>query len=245
LSVNHLVRLINSLMIARVELKSAIIPQLPFELVAAEHCSDAAASAEQLTTKNQIPRKAPTTNDQIPKTPAPETPPAIVEASTKPVIARSEPERATRQSPEQSAKAESEPAVVATSRNPVQPPATSHNLPQPPATSSIPLETLALRWDELCAAVQDENPSLPFLLRVARPLRFEDGFLVIGVQYKLHADKLNQAKNVDSVRRGLTALYNGVNIPVRAEIVAADGATPAMSPLTNNLLQQFGGSVVE
>jgi hypothetical protein len=112
-------------------------------------------------------------------------------------------------------------------------------------TAIVPIETMALRWDELCAAVQEENPSLPYLLRVSRPLRFEDGELVIGVQYKLHADKLNQIKNKESIIRGLTALYNCAIIPVRAEIVAACDNAPAADPLTENLLQQFGGTIME
>lgn len=215
LSASHLVRLVNSLSQARLELKNASIPQLPLELVAAEYCGDAAAATEQPNANNQTSRKAPT------------APPVIAsEAKQSPEqVAKVEPEKVV----------ETKPAVEATSRN----------LPQPPATSSVPLETLALRWDELCAAVQDENPSLPFLLRVSRPLRFEDGQLVIGVQYKLHADKLNLAKNLDSIARGLTGLYNGANIPVRAEIISAEAASSANDPLANNLLQQFGGSMVE
>jgi len=201
LGAGHLVRLINLFMAARIELKSTPIPQLPLELIAAEHCGDAAAPAEKLTTNNKIPktpepvdvkpRLEPTTNNQKPETPSPIT------------------------------------------KN------------QQPATVIVPLETLALRWDELCAAVQEENPSLPFLLRVSRPLRFEDGELVIGVQYKLHADKLNQTKNKDSIIRGLTALYNCAIIPVRAEIVAACDAASTADPLTENLLQQFGGTIME
>jgi DNA polymerase-3 subunit gamma/tau len=201
LSAGHIVRLINSFMVARVELKSTPIPQLPLELIAAEHCGDAAAPAEKLTTNNKIPkspepvdvklRPEPTTNNQKSETPSP----------------------------------------------------TTNN--QQPTTASVPLETLALRWDELCAAVQEENPSLPFLLRVSRPLRFEDGELVIGVQYKLHADKLNIIKNKDSIMRGLTALYGCAIIPVRAEIVAPHIDAAASNPLTDNLLAQFGGAVVE
>jgi hypothetical protein len=107
------------------------------------------------------------------------------------------------------------------------------------------METLALRWDELCAAVQEENPSLPFLLRVSRPIRFEDGELVIGVQYKLHADKINLIKNKESIIRGLTVLHGCAIIPVRAVVVPAENAGAAANPLTDNLLAQFGGTVVE
>jgi len=215
LSAAHLHRLINSFMVARAELKSTPIPQLPLELIAAEHCGDAAASQEPRT-KNQFP------------------------APPKTVIA-SEPERA-RQSHEQSAKVESKTAPQAE----VSPrPESESSKLKTESSASIPLETLALRWDELCAAVQEENPSLPYLLRVSRPLRFEDGELVIGVQYKLHADKLNQIKNKESIIHGLTALYGCAIIPVRAEIVASHIDTAASNPLTDNLLAQFGGTVVE
>lgn len=114
----------------------------------------------------------------------------------------------------------------------------------PRATGQLPpLDTVALRWDELCAAVQEENPSLPFILRVSRPIRFEGGELVIGVQYKMHADKLNTDKNRSSIVRGLTALYGGANIPVRAEIVPDDAAASAAAG--NALLEQFGGTIIE
>lgn len=206
LSAAHIVRMINSLMLARLELKSAVIPQLPLELVAAEHCGDSAPAEAQNPKSNDLPAGR---QGRFPS----KVPDAIIQ----------EPK--------------TEPVKPAEKQSPV-------TKPSPPISdSSVPLETLALRWDELCAAVQDENPSLPFLLRVSRPLRFEDGFLVIGVQYKLHADKLNQPKNRDMVSRGLTALYGGVIIPVRAEISAPESDNAGA--MTDNLLKQFGGSVVE
>jgi DNA polymerase-3 subunit gamma/tau len=227
LAANRLVRLINSFMAARLELKSTPIPQLPLELIAAEHCSDAAAPQESRTPpKADQPRSD---KNQFP------TPPPV-EAKPRQDAPPAEPSlRApAKQSHEQSAKVESK-TEPATSAEPAR---------ASQAVAIIPLETLALRWDELCAAVQEENPSLPFLLRVSRPLRFEDSELVIGVQYKLHADKLNQMKNKDSIIRGLTALYNCATIPVRAEIVAPND-NAAVNPLTDNLLAQFGGSVVQ
>jgi len=104
---------------------------------------------------------------------------------------------------------------------------------------------MALRWDELCSAVQEENPSLPFLLRVSRPLRFEGNELVIGVQYKLHAEKLNNLKSKDCISRGLTQLFGGVIIPVRAIVAAVETLPSADNPVTSSLLEQFGGAVVE
>jgi len=211
LSASHLVRLINSFMAARVELKSTPIPQLPLELIAAEHCGDAAASQE------------PRTKNQFSKTPAVD-PRVKPEDDNKNVIV---------------SEAVAERGNLAGSAPKVAPSVDANG-----QTAIVPLETLALRWDELCAAVQEENPSLPFLLRVSRPLRFEDGELVIGVQYKLHADKLNQIKNKETIIRGLTALYNCAIIPVRAIVVAASESAAA-NPLTDNLLAQFGGTVVE
>ncbi len=189
----HLARMIDSMLSARVELKTAPIPQLPLELVVAAHCGD------------------PSPNVTV-------SPPVTIPASA-PVIAS--------------------PAIGGAS--PDESPRKKQS--QHP---SIPLESLALRWDELCAHIQEENPSLPFLLRVAKPIRYEDGELIIGVQYKMHAEKLNAEKNRATIQRGLTLLYDGASISVRAEQIddaGIESTTP--DPLTNNLLQQFGGTVVE
>jgi len=219
LNAAHLVRLINSFMTARVELKSTPIPQLPLELIAAEHCGDATASQE------------PRTKNQFPKMPVAD-PRVKPEEDRKNVIASEA--AAERGNPAGSAP-KAAPTVETKPKN--------NN--QQPATAIVPIETLALRWDELCAAVQEENPSLPFLLRVSRPLCFEDGELIIGVQYKLHADKINLIKNKESIIRGLTALYSCAIIPVRAIVVPAGDGGAASNPLTDNLLAQFGGTVVE
>jgi DNA polymerase-3 subunit gamma/tau len=198
LSAAHLARLIESMLAARTALKSTPIPQLPFELVAAEHCGDATSTASAVEVNSKIQQL---NSKQVP-----------IEQNSK-------------------VGAESEnlgPSVV-------KPAAAGQDLP--------PLETMALRWDELCQAVSEENPSLPFLLRVARPLRFEDRELVIGVRYKMHADKLNSIKHRSSIAAALTSLYNGANIPVRAETVPddADQATAA----ANAMLDNFGGTLVE
>lgn len=264
LSASHIVRLINSFSVARLELKSTPIPQLPLELVAAEHCSDAPAS-QLPNSKNQFPSKVSNIKEQAP-TPTPTTPPTPQPSPvSSPTLGRggegavsAEAPISNNQSPSKELNSKiqtptlpvedtSVPNPASSAPNPSSddPSSTRYPLDATRSSSAIPMDTLALRWDELCAAVQDENPSLPFLLRVARPLRFEDGELVIGVQYKLHADKLNLIKNKDSVIRGLTALYNCGIIPVRAEICAPQSVSSASDPMTSGLLQQFGGTVVE
>jgi len=203
LGVAHIMRLVNSMNQARIELKTAVIPQLPLELVAAEHCGDSGTS--HVARGSSEPSK-----------------PATSLASPNP--------------------ASDIPKFESAKKEDHAPQAVNH---APRVTSNVPLDTLALRWDELCAAIQEKNPSLVFILRVARPMRFEDGILVVGVQYKMHADKFNLEKNRDCVARGLTSLYDGAIIPVRAEIVAAADLEPAAGAVTDNLLQQFGGAVVE
>jgi DNA polymerase-3 subunit gamma/tau len=191
----HLMRIINSLLAARNELKSTPIPQLPLEMAAAEHCGDAIFNPPAVAIPTEV------------------KPTAIEATEVKPRLLEVSP-RSTDVSPETRAKSQ----------------------------FTTPLETVVLRWDELCAAVQEENPSLPFLLRVARPLRVEDGALVIGVQYRMHAEKLNSEKNRNGIVRGLTALYGNANISVRAEIAPEEDRDGA---LTNSLLSDFGGAVVE
>jgi DNA polymerase-3 subunit gamma/tau len=215
--VARLVRIINSLMAARMELKSSPIPQLPLELVAAEFCGDAPTEA---AIKNEPPAgvKPPSGKDEKDKNADEKNTPA---PAAKPPIKAAADDSVSKDSGQKTAKSQSD------------------------AIFSVPLETMALRWDELCAAVQEENPSLPFILRVARPLRFEGGELVIGVQYKMHAEKLNTPKSKDSIIAGLTALYKSARISVRAEIAAPDDGKSAGGAITDGLIAQFGGAVVE
>jgi DNA polymerase III subunit gamma/tau len=222
LGVAHLMRLVNSLNQARVELKTAVIPQLPLELVAAEHCGDAAVPA--VNNKLQQPNNKEIANPESRK----------ANKEVPPAPSASEAKQSTPLKAKPSREVEPQPAKPGE----VQP-------LHPQVSPKIPLDTLALRWDELCAAIQEENPSLTFILRVARPIRFEDGTLVVGVQYKLHADKLNSEKNRDCIGRGLTDLYKGAIIPVRAEMVAAADLETSAGPVTDSMLQQFGGTVVE
>jgi DNA polymerase III subunit gamma/tau len=195
LSAVHIIRIINSLLVARNELKSTPIPQLPLEIVAAEHCAEASPrNFEAKPLPAEVPPQTPQNHSHVARS-----------ASSDEIISKD-------------------------------------NLPRATSQFTTPIETVILRWDELCISVQEENPSLPFLLRVARPLRVEDGILVIGVQYKMHAEKLNSPKNINSIVRGLTALYGNDNIAVRAEISpesSGDGA------LTNSLISEFGGAAVE
>jgi DNA polymerase III subunit gamma/tau len=254
MDVAHIIRLINSLMAARLELKSAVIPQLPLELVVAENCGDAAPAetapviarsvkaqalhvpTSEATCLPERQAKQPQDRAARPRDDEKKGGAAAPEAEKGGAIGPSQPDALPVEKEKPS-------APVATA-DPV-PPVASMNPASggPIAAREVPLDTLALRWDELCAVVQEENPSLPFLLRVSRPLRFEDGFLVIGVQYKLHADKLNQPKNRDMISRGLTSLYEGANIPVRAEITAPPSGNSGA--VTDSLLKQFGGTVVE
>ncbi len=224
----HIVRIISSLLGARNELKSTPIPQLPLEIVAAEHCADIGTShvARSTSSAENAPRSpwSPQATSDVPRATSRFTPPSEPGTSH---VARS-----------------TSPASVGTSH--VAPSTSSDgntsNEPRATRQLTIPIETVILRWDELCLAVEDENPSLPFLLRVARPLRIEDGALIIGVQYKMHAEKLNSPKNINSIVLGLTTLYSSDNIVVRAEIAPelANDHT-----LTNSLISEFGGAAVE
>jgi len=215
LSAAHVVRIINSLLIARNELKSTPIPQLPLEMVAAEHCGDPVigmghvANSPGQMGNGKMENLKPSS------------------AGVKSVVNEAGPPQA-----------KSEPSPAALSSDPK----TTSNAPKAPSQFTTPLETVALRWDELCASIADENPSLPFLLRVSRPLRVEDGMLVIGVQYKMHAEKLNSDKNKNSIIAGLTALYGNDNIAVRAEVAAE---LPPDNAITNSLISEFGGAAVE
>lgn len=53
----------------------------------------------------------------------------------------------------------------------------------------------ALDWDQVLTQLKPHNHSLCFLLQDAKVLEFKDGQLTIGVGFKFHKDKLEEAKN--------------------------------------------------
>ncbi len=105
---------------------------------------------------------------------------------------------------------------------------------------SSSLESVREKWGAFVQAVQQENNSLPFLLKLAEPLSVDRGTLRIGVGYAFHRDKLNELKNRLLLEKILEKEFNG---RVRLETVLQE-QNIAQDEALNNVLKAFGGKIV-
>ena len=57
------------------------------------------------------------------------------------------------------------------------------------------IETVKNEWQKLIQAVGEINHSLPFILNVSMPIRFDAATLIIGSRYPFHCERLNALKH--------------------------------------------------
>lgn len=124
----------------------------------------------------------------------------------------------------------------------VLPPAAQGGDKEGGSSASPTLESLTSHWNEIVAAVQGENHSLPLVLIGARPIRVADGALTVGVVHRFHATKLLEEKNRRIIESAIAKICGG---PLRfqAEVVAAGPADE--DPALRQALETLGGRIVE
>lgn len=114
------------------------------------------------------------------------------------------------------------------------------NAPEP----SISLERVRELWPEFIKRVFLQNPSLRVALGVGRPISVSGGALQVGVQYKFHAERLNDIKNRLILELVLKELF-GVSLRMQG-VISQDAPKEAVSnPMIKQALEAFGGRVVE
>lgn len=76
------------------------------------------------------------------------------------------------------------------------------------AADSGNLKEIEGRWEEILEKIKDHNHSLPFVLRMSKPIGFDGKNLVLAIKYKLHKDKLEDPKNKSILTNVLKSVYN-------------------------------------
>lgn len=122
------------------------------------------------------------------------------------------------------------------------------------------VEKIQSVWNQFMAKAGEHNAGLPFLLGVGTPVEVVGRLVRIGFDFAFHKDKLNQEKNRRALEAALGELVGG---EVRLEGIVLekkmglqqDDAAPAMAvaaapvpssaAFDGNVLQAFGGRVVE
>lgn len=102
---------------------------------------------------------------------------------------------------------------------------TTRRAPEPVAADASPLamEPVVERWASLVERLGQANRSVQALVRDARPLRIEDGAVVIGCRFPFHRDRLNDDKSRTSVESVLGQLLGR---RVRVQFVLDTGESP-------------------
>lgn len=148
------------------------------------------------------------------------------------------------------------------------PPAPTPSVPTPVSTSvpaseaapavdatgekTIDISTARRQWNAFIRAVEEQNHSLPLVLKISRPERVEGNTLVIRFPYPFHRDKIiGDTKNLRLTEACAQKVFEAPNMHLDGIVLApedeaaANGAAASPQDVVGNLLKTFGGSVVE
>lgn len=141
----------------------------------------------------------------------------------------------------------SEPAPVAPKEVEVSQPV---EMAPPPTDSGEPaaieINQVRMKWQAIIRAVDEVNHSLPFILKISRPESVRGSAVVVRFQYPFHLDKIvSDPRNRKTVEEALSKVLGQ---PLQVEGVVGEDAGRAeerSQDIVSNILQAFGGSVVE
>ena len=111
---------------------------------------------------------------------------------------------------------------------------------------SINLNTVRMKWPAVIRAVDEQNRSLPFILKISRPEDIRGNTVVLRFQYAFHLDKIiGDPKNRLIVEQSMEKVL-GERLALEG-IVGEDAARAETrsQDIVSNILKAFGGSVVE
>jgi len=108
------------------------------------------------------------------------------------------------------------------------------------------LEDIAKQWPELLKALDVDNHSLTFVLRLCTPIKIDFEGVHVQVPYSFHKEKLYEIKNRQVVEQKLGELC-GEKISIVCEVAVEDSdkqEIPAENISADTLAADFGGEVV-
>lgn len=133
---------------------------------------------------------------------------------------------------------------------PVSSPTLPEMSPEPvmePAPATADMSAIRRSWNMFIRAVEAQNHSLPFILKISKPERVDGSTLIIRFPYAFHRDKiLNDPKNMKLVCDCARQAFGVPNLALDG-IVAADEPAVNAGPqdVVGSIVQAFGGSVIE
>ena len=83
-------------------------------------------------------------------------------------------------------------------------------------------ELIKEKWPEIVAATKPYNHSLMAVLKAGKPKKISANYLIINVLYKFHKEKLEEAKNRDTLEKVISDIIK-TPIKVKFELVEKKG----------------------
>jgi hypothetical protein len=142
------------------------------------------------------------------------------------------------------------PAVVVPKAEPVPEPTPIVPTTAAPAAPSggVDLATVRRLWGAYIRAVDEQNHSLPFILKISKPEKVEGPVLTIRFPYPFHRDKvIGDMKHMRIAEACARQVFGVPDMRLEGIVLGPDETGDASSPqdTVGNLLKAFGGAVVE
>ncbi len=103
---------------------------------------------------------------------------------------------------------------------------------------NIQLEQIKSKWPLLIEKLKEYNHSLSFILSVAHPIKIEADKIVVAFDYKLHLERVNNAK----VKKIIDETINEVmGLPLKFRAIAQEAKDQSSGNLLSSVLSTFGG----
>ncbi len=139
---------------------------------------------------------------------------------------------------------------VVSEPSPVPVPSMSAAIPSVPTGSSgssdLTLDTVRAKWNAVIQAVDEQNHSLPFILKISRPEDVNGTTITVRFQYPFHYDKVvTDLKHRKIVEAALLRIF-GTSLQLAGIVGDQVGeGGQKKSDMVSNILKAFGGTVIE
>ena len=230
-SADQLVRAIRLFNQAAFELRTSAHPTLPLEIALVEATLDEPAAPRVTVAPSAAP----------PQT-APRTPPATTTGPPFAAPPRTAPPPSSRPAPRTPPGATSTPSSIASNANPGVPTPTMET-----ASTPLTLEMVQAGWANVLARVRQSNRNAEALLRSAEPIKVEEGVIVLGFPYQVHAEKFEkEQKWREVIERSLDQVFRRkcrvkcMLSPERARRKAVE-----QDPLIRTAINQLGAQITD
>jgi len=207
-SLTDIVRLIDIFSKKRLDIKTAIIPQLPLEVGIVEFCLVNA----QLTTSTHKPQVPTPNNQTVTKSPI------------------SNIQSTSNIQPTNTSQSQTPPVVQPTS-NIVQNQSSTPVDSSPTEISTATIDVVKSKWGVFLSRLQQLNPSLVLILKTAEPMSCENGLLIIGYKYPFHKQRVDHNNNRDIVTGVFTEVFGG-SVKLENAVLPSDYVSDFIATVT-------------